>query len=117
MLLRCRSWVQKRGVKLELRHFPPSRDERSRKGRPGRGGREPRKEPIPPSKEDNLVPACRRFSNPEGDAAPALWVMESQPGSASSGDFIFPRIDCGRFSASGRCLATAKRVGLFRSER
>jgi hypothetical protein len=89
MLLRYRSWVQKRGVKLELRHFPPSRDERSRKRRPGQGGREPRKEPIPSCKEDNPVSPCGRFSNPKGDAAPALWIMESQSGSGSSGDFIF----------------------------
>lgn len=64
MLLRYRSWVQKRGVKLELRHFPPSRDERSRKERPGRGGREPRREPIPPSEEDNLCLHAAGFPTP-----------------------------------------------------
>jgi hypothetical protein len=55
MLLPYRSWVQRRGVKPGLRHFPPSKDERSRNGRPGRGGRKPRKGPILRSEEDNIV--------------------------------------------------------------
>src|SRR5208283_5564800 len=78
-LLLYRGWARRKEAKPEQRHFPPSNDARSRKGRLGRGGRKPRKRPIRPSDvEDD---ACRQTHYYERKGSPTssslAWVEEN----------------------------------------